>query len=369
MDRHKLFIRLGAATLVGAAVAVPGGRAGAQTRIPSSPATAAGVPPMLTEQGRLIDSSGNPVTGSATFTFRIYATQSGGVALWTETQPPITLDSGYFSAQLGSSVPFTQAMFQTSATAATSLYLGIQVNTDAELSPRQPLLTVPYAFVANNVVGDISPTSISINGQSVVDTNGNWVSTGSTTGLLGPTGPAGPAGPMGPTGPTGTTGPGGPTGPTGSTGLMGPAPSPGGLAAATIVYTLPSVTSPVTTEVWYPPAGSVTTGPTATKCVVTANVTIHNTSATLASATLWVSLNGTNTPSGYGDIDSNPAPDISFEVPAGAYVTGTLTNCAGSGCPVVNGAIVAPNTTYPFTCDISVSTAATVTCNATAICF
>jgi hypothetical protein len=71
--------------------------------------------------------------------------------------------------------------------------------------------------MANHAVGDITPTSISINGATVIDATGNWV--GSPTGLVGPTGPAGPAGP---TGPAGAQGPAGPAGPAGPTGPQGP---------------------------------------------------------------------------------------------------------------------------------------------------
>src|SRR5262245_11759103 len=61
----------------------------------------AGVPQLITEQGRLLDATGAPVTGTVSLAFSIYDVPTGGTALWTETQSA-TLDDGYFVLQLGS---------------------------------------------------------------------------------------------------------------------------------------------------------------------------------------------------------------------------------------------------------------------------
>jgi hypothetical protein len=136
----------------------------------------ADVPSFLTQQGRLFDSNNQPVTGMTTFVFSIYPAATGGTAVWTETQM-ITLDSGYFSAQLGEVTTLSPTIFVNAASMMPpqTLYLGIKVNTDAELSPRQPLLSVPYAMVASNAIGDITPHTVSVNGKQVIDSMGNWV--------------------------------------------------------------------------------------------------------------------------------------------------------------------------------------------------
>lgn len=188
------------------------------------------VPSVLTEQGRLLDSTGNPATGSVSITFTVYDAATGGASLWTETQN-VTLDSGYFSARLGETTAIGATVFNGS-----TRYLGVKVGSDPEMTPRQTLVSVPYALMANNAVGDITPTSITVNGTQIVNSSGNWV--GPTTGMqgaTGPTGPTGPAGAQGPAGPTGPTGPAGaqgaqgaqgiqgvagPTGPTGPTGIV-----------------------------------------------------------------------------------------------------------------------------------------------------
>jgi hypothetical protein len=182
----------------------------------------AGVPLRLTEQGRLYDTAGNPLMGNASVVFTLYDAPVGGNVLWTEVQT-VAADTGYFSAELGAISPIPLSVWD-----GAERYLGITVGTDPEMTPRQPTPSTPYAIVAEDVVGDIHPASISIQGQMIVDANGNWV--GPASGLAGPPGPtgpqgpvggAGPAGPAGPQGPAGIQGAIGPTGPQGATGLQG----------------------------------------------------------------------------------------------------------------------------------------------------
>jgi hypothetical protein len=172
-------------------------------------AAAVAVPPYLSEQGRLFDDEGAPVEdGTISITFAIYGAATGGSALWTETQT-IATEDGYFSAVLGDmsngGTPIPPALFDGS-----TRYLGVKVGSDPEMTPRQPLVSVPYALVARGLVDSM--------GNVVVDEAGRW--RGSPTGLVGPTGPQGPAGADGAAGPRGATGP---QGPQGATGPQGPA--------------------------------------------------------------------------------------------------------------------------------------------------
>ena len=187
----------------------------------------AAVPNALTQQGRLLNAQGNAVTTAQQIVFTIYDAATAGTVLWTETQT-ITPDDGYFSARLGDATAIPATLFN-----GATRYLSVKVGADAEMTPRQPLVSVPYALMSNNAVGDITPNSISINGTQVIDATGHWV--GPASSLAGPTGPAGPAGatgpagsagaqgPAGPTGSAGAQGPAGPTGPAGSAGAQGPA--------------------------------------------------------------------------------------------------------------------------------------------------
>jgi hypothetical protein len=190
----------------------------------------ANVPNELTEQGRLLDNTGAPVAGSITIVFTLYDAAAAGNSLWTETQT-VTLDDGYFSVVLGEQNAVPPAVFN-----GTVRYLALKIGTDPEATPRQMITSVPYALVAQNANGDITPTTVSIGSTMVIDSTGNWVGPkGGFMGATGPTGPMGPAGTTGPTGPAGSgatgaagpTGPVGPTGPAGAKGATGPAGAAG----------------------------------------------------------------------------------------------------------------------------------------------
>jgi len=86
-------------------------------------------------QGRLTDDSGNPLDGDYSLTFRLYDSSSGGTALCEDTRT-VTVDDGLFSHYFEgcSSIDGQQ------------LYLGIQVESDPEMTPRQFIDNVPYAW-------------------------------------------------------------------------------------------------------------------------------------------------------------------------------------------------------------------------------
>jgi hypothetical protein len=207
-------------------------------------AARAGVPQSLSHQGRLYDAADKPVSGMLSLTFAVYADVAATTPLWTETDL-VTFDEGYFSVSLGATTPFPADLFDGSVRA-----LGITVGADPEMTPRVAVQSVPYAFVAGDVKGDIHPSSVVVNGATVIDGSGNW--TGPMGGLQGPVGPMGPAGPtgpagatgapgatgamgpVGPQGPVGATGPVGPTGPAGNPGAVGPtgAQGPSGIVGS-----------------------------------------------------------------------------------------------------------------------------------------
>ncbi len=192
----------------------------------------ANVPRYLTEQGRLFDSSGAPITTSVTMEFQLYTTATGATSVWSEKQT-ITPDAGYFSAELGAVVAFPPNVFASAAANGQTLFLGVTVNLDAEIAPRQPLQSVPYALVADDVIGDITPTSVSVGGNLVINDKGVWV--GPSSGLAGPTGAQGAQGAQGVTGAQGAAGPQGAVGaqgPAGAPGAQGPAGAKGSTGPA-----------------------------------------------------------------------------------------------------------------------------------------
>ena len=126
----------------------------------SEGSASAAVPQVLTEQGRLFETTGAPMSGTVPVTFAIYDVPTGGASLWAETQA-VTLDAGYFSAQLGLSTPIPSTIWNGS-----TRYVGFTVGGDPEASPRQLTTTVPYAVVAGDVAGNIHPTSVSVGGST-----------------------------------------------------------------------------------------------------------------------------------------------------------------------------------------------------------
>src|SRR3954467_13256449 len=71
----------------------------------------AGVPAVVTHQGRLYDAKDTPISETLAVVFTIYdAPDAAGKPLWTETQM-VTFDNGYFSAELGAMTPFDKTVF------------------------------------------------------------------------------------------------------------------------------------------------------------------------------------------------------------------------------------------------------------------
>ena len=101
-------------------------------------------------QGRLADSSGNPLTSTLNMSFRLYNAATGGAALWTEqwTGPNgVKVSDGLFNVMLGSLTPIPQNVI----TGNSNLFLGITVGTDDEMAPRVQLGSVPFAVQALSV--------------------------------------------------------------------------------------------------------------------------------------------------------------------------------------------------------------------------
>ena len=101
-------------------------------------------------QGRLADSSGNPLTQTLNMSFRLYSASTGGAPLWTEqwTGPNgVQVSDGLFNVMLGSLTPIAQSLI----TGNSNLFLGITVGTDDEMTPRVQLGSVPFAVQALTV--------------------------------------------------------------------------------------------------------------------------------------------------------------------------------------------------------------------------
>jgi hypothetical protein len=213
--------------LLAAALALALGFTTASAQVPGAPLT-------MTYQGTLSDIGGQAVNGTRTIAFRLYSERAGGEALWNEVHPDLDVSDGSFSVVLGEVNPIPADLDP-----AVSLWLGVQVDDDAELQPRMRVggaLRAQWAAVAAqalDVAGrHIHPSAVSIGQTPVIDGQGRWV--GDPAGLQGPAGDRGPAGADGPAGPAGRQGDSGPAGrqgepgPAGVAGEQGP-PGPQGV--------------------------------------------------------------------------------------------------------------------------------------------
>lgn len=99
------------------------------------------VPMQIAHQGRLTDATGNPITNSAqSIAFSIYDVATGGSLLWQETQS-VNVSNGLYSVLLGTVTPFPSNLFTGSPR-----FLAIKVGGDAEMTPRQRLVSVPFSI-------------------------------------------------------------------------------------------------------------------------------------------------------------------------------------------------------------------------------
>ncbi len=101
------------------------------------------IPTMVNYQGYL-ETSGDPVTqDNVPMVFALYETISGGSSVWSESQD-IDVSNGIFNVMLGGGgSPLTTDELDGER------YLGVAVNGDPEMTPRQRLTSVAYAFWAD----------------------------------------------------------------------------------------------------------------------------------------------------------------------------------------------------------------------------
>jgi hypothetical protein len=89
-------------------------------------------------QGRLTNSSGNPLNGTFLVDFKIYDKYTGGIALCENLDNEIQADNGLFNGYMD--------MQGCGAFDGRQLYLGLTVEDDPEMTPRQYIDNVPYAW-------------------------------------------------------------------------------------------------------------------------------------------------------------------------------------------------------------------------------
>lgn len=112
--------------------------------------TSAAINQQINFQGKLTNPDGTNVTnGTYSIVFSIYSVSSGGSAIWTETQGSVSITDGIFQVSLGSVSALPGSVNFNSA----SLFLGIKVGADAEMTPRVQFTATPYAFNTDTLDG------------------------------------------------------------------------------------------------------------------------------------------------------------------------------------------------------------------------
>jgi len=116
-------------------------------RAPAAAGTSTGT---IAYQGRLADADGAPITDTVNMEFRLYDVAAGGIFLWEELwtgSNSVQVSDGLFNVMLGRLNPIPQSV----TTEHDSLFLGITVGTDDEMTPRVQLGSVPFAVQALTV--------------------------------------------------------------------------------------------------------------------------------------------------------------------------------------------------------------------------
>ncbi|MBI5654189.1 hypothetical protein HZC53_00830 [Candidatus Uhrbacteria bacterium] len=153
-------------------------------------AVQASIPTTLGYQGRLKNAAGTAQTGTFSFVFRIYTSSTGGVAVWSETQPAVSVDTGAFAVQLGSATAFPASLDFNQP-----LFLTLEVNSDGEMSPRISLNSVPFSYTTGGINAFSAAPVSATGGRMYYDTllgtlnyydgiAASWQQVGTATGTL-----------------------------------------------------------------------------------------------------------------------------------------------------------------------------------------
>ena len=110
------------------------------------------VPQLIHYQGFLAASGpgNNPVNGTVDVTFSIWDQETNGTQIWSEIHMGVVVEVGNFNVLLGSVVTLNESHFSDSVR-----FLQIQVAADPPLTPRNQLVSVPFAFRVATVDGAI----------------------------------------------------------------------------------------------------------------------------------------------------------------------------------------------------------------------
>ena len=130
-------------------------------------------PISINYQGFLTDNNGAPLDTTVDITYRIYHEDSGGTPVYDEIVVT-SVQNGYFEAVLGTPLePLSPIVFDNA-----TMYLGISIGEDTEMTPRIRFHAVPYAYrvaTVDSATGGTVTGDVNIIGQGNIGTgNSNF---------------------------------------------------------------------------------------------------------------------------------------------------------------------------------------------------
>jgi trimeric autotransporter adhesin len=138
----------------------------------TSTQTASALPRLVRFTGTVKDLNGNPLTGVVGVTFSLYSEQTGGAALWLETQNVTADSTGHYVVLLGATKP--EGLPTDLFTSEQARWVGVQVSGQAE-QPRVLLVSAPYALKAGDAetIGGLPPSAFVLAAPAIAAASGS----------------------------------------------------------------------------------------------------------------------------------------------------------------------------------------------------
>jgi hypothetical protein len=121
------------------------------TALSAAAVSAPYVPPTTSFQGAVTTIAGAPLAGPIDPTLSYYDVATGGTPLYFERFSAVPVSRGTFQVAMGAGTRLSGApTFQEAVRGTGSLFIEAAVNADPPMTPRKPLLSVPFAMKAQD---------------------------------------------------------------------------------------------------------------------------------------------------------------------------------------------------------------------------
>jgi hypothetical protein len=110
------------------------------------------VPQLINYQGRLTDSSGQPLDGvTVDLAFSFYGSESGSTVFLSVLQEDVQVNKGIYHVLIGSGTitPGTENSLADVFQKHTDVWMGVKVDTDPEMTPRTRISSVAYSLMSD----------------------------------------------------------------------------------------------------------------------------------------------------------------------------------------------------------------------------